>query len=265
MFLGSPQRQKQTPGKRSRTLVWFDSVTIIDMTRIQEQNCRHCSRHMVRPSLILMLLGIQFETKAGAFGFAVRHSNAAHPENHDSVQMLSHPLQHNIFSPSLLLDTPVGLEDGPVSSTFQNLLARLSSSSTSMIADAGIGDLPPILVIPGIFLLGAISAFVFANVVYTPEILENAEQIRLETREEEIRSVWNAVKQHVREGNDLEELRRPLEVALNMSIETYVQSIKNAQKNHEEEEKEGSTEFTEADIGLASLLDSKMLSLSKDD
>ena len=76
-----------------------------------------------------------------------------------------------------------------------------------------------------------------------------------------MRSLLDAVQEHVNEGNDLEELRRPLEMALNMSIETYVLAVINAEKSslNKEERTQGSTEFTEADQGLASLLDSKMM------
>jgi hypothetical protein len=227
-------------------------------------------------SWILILLGIQElttnECSLIVFGFMAHRSHVSRsyhrlgrPEVPDRTHGLSH-LSHNEFFPSLKFGALDGFENGPLSTSFQNIvLTKFAPSSSISISDAEIGDLPSIVVIPGVLLLGAISAFVFANLVYTPEILENAEQIRLETRDEEIRSVLDAVRQHVQEGKDLEELRRPLEVALNMSVEKYVQAVTAEKNSSNDESADRSTEFTEADVGLASILASKMKSLVNDD
>ena len=86
-------------------------------------------------------------------------------------------------------------------------------------------QVPLFIILPTVFLLGSISAFLYANLVYTPEIVENAERIRQEIREEEIQKLCQVVEQHKREGKDLEELRQPLEFALDMTIEDYVASV----------------------------------------
>jgi hypothetical protein len=218
-------------------------------------------------SWILILFGTQELTKNGcpAFvsGFVAHHARSyrrkGRPETRRHGENMLAYLSYNDFSL---------FEMEPLSGTsFQNTIStKLSASSSIPISDSGIGEVPAHVLIPGVFLLGAISAFVFANVVYTPEILENAGQIRSETRDKEIRSVLDVVRLHIQEGKDLEELRRPLEVALDMTIEDYVQAV-TAEKNssNEKNDDDRSTEFTEADIGLASILDAKMTILANDD
>ena len=88
------------------------------------------------------------------------------------------------------------------------------------IADSnglGIGNL-----ILGLGFLAAVGAYVFANVVYTPEILEGARDLRIAERESEIRKILQAVEKH--EG-ELAELKVPLETALGKSLEDYVRSV----------------------------------------
>ena len=97
---------------------------------------------------------------------------------------------------------------------------------TMWLSDSSVDqELPLFVIIPIVFLMGSISAFIYANQVYTPEIVENAERIRQEIREEEIQKLFDVVQQHMLQGKDLEELRRPLEFALDMAIEDYIASV----------------------------------------
>jgi hypothetical protein len=101
---------------------------------------------------------------------------------------------------------------------------------------------------PGILLLAA-GAFLYANVVYTPEIIENTVEMKLEIREVQIRKLLSVVQQHQQDGLDLDaELRAPLEEAFRMTIEEYVSSV---DKDRNSDEK---SNFAAADEELADAL-----------
>lgn len=127
----------------------------------------------------------------------------------------------------------------------------------ALFSDSSEGGLPSFLLVPGVFLLGAISAFWYANVVYTPEIIENAQQIRLEEREAEIVRILKVVQDHVQQAKDMEELRKPLEFALNMSLEEYLVTVKNLEDD-DDSNLDRRRSFTTADIQLAALLETHM-------
>eukprot|EP00980_Cylindrotheca_fusiformis_P008003 scaffold1706_cov116-Cylindrotheca_fusiformis.AAC.6 len=82
--------------------------------------------------------------------------------------------------------------------------------------------LPEVL---GAGLLVAIGAFVYANVVYTPEILENSVEMRLQLREVQVQKLLTVVQTHIANGLDLEDLRRPLEDTFGTTIEEYVADV----------------------------------------
>jgi hypothetical protein len=100
-------------------------------------------------------------------------------------------------------------------------------------------------VFPGVFLLLAAGAFLYANVVYTPEIIAANEQMKLESREVEIRKLLSAVQQHKQDGLDLEDLRIPLEASFGMTIEEYVSKVDDSKDSM------GNSNFTSADEHLA--------------
>jgi hypothetical protein len=77
----------------------------------------------------------------------------------------------------------------------------------------------------GLVLVASVGAFVFANVVYTPEILEGAKHIRRSERDAEIRKLLTALQSHEKGGKDLMELRVPLETALGKTLEDYVLAV----------------------------------------
>lgn len=142
----------------------------------------------------------------------------------------------------------------------------MSGSSSLLLSDSNnlLRDIPSVILIPSVFLLGAIAAFVYANLVYTPEILENAELIRLEDREEEVMQILTLVQDHLRDGKDLKELRQPLEFGLNMPLEDYVTAVLRNQEQEElaasqqDEVSKQPSKFTNADTRLATLLKSYM-------
>ena len=108
------------------------------------------------------------------------------------------------------------------------------------------GDLGGLLLGPvGLLFLLAAGAFVYANVVYTPEIIAANEQMRLENREIEIQKLLAAVQQHQNEDKDLEELRLPIETSFGMTVGEYVSKVES-----------GEDGFADADRKLANILKS---------
>ena len=153
-------------------------------------------------------------------------------------------------------------------------LTTLSISQTPAMAlsdAATTGHILSAITIPTVFLLGTITAFLYANMVYTPEIIENAERIRQEIRQEEIQRLLEVVQQHVNEGNDLEELRHPFEVALNMKIDNYVEWASNGGRGFDSAVPTAGDNtnppyyVTDADTRLASFLKSNMQLLGDSD
>jgi hypothetical protein len=104
--------------------------------------------------------------------------------------------------------------------SFASLLLSSSQEGESSVTISG-------LIVPGIFLTLAIGAFLYANVVFTPEIIENTEQMRLENREAEVRKLMALVTAHKNDGKDVEELRLALEEAFGMTVEEYIVDVKN--------------------------------------
>lgn len=92
-------------------------------------------------------------------------------------------------------------------------------------------------------LLVSIATFYYANTVYTPEILENSKQMRLAAKEADRQKLLAVVQQHVADGLDLQDLRRPLETTFDMTIEEYVLNVET-----------NKIEMTRADESLAQVL-----------
>lgn len=80
-------------------------------------------------------------------------------------------------------------------------------------------------VVPAALLLLAAGAFLYANVVYTPEIIAANQEMRLQVREAEIQKLLAVVLQHKTDGLDLEELRVPLEASFGTTVEEYVAKV----------------------------------------
>ena len=100
-------------------------------------------------------------------------------------------------------------------------------SSVFSVADGGGASMVNIPVLLGLTTLaGAIGVFSYAKATLTPEIVQGAQQLRQDSREVEVKKLVEAVCKHTREeGGKLEELRKPLEVALGMSLEQYVDAV----------------------------------------
>ena len=97
---------------------------------------------------------------------------------------------------------------------------------------------------PAVFLFLGIGAFLYANVVFTPEIISVNEQMALDLRQVEIRKLLSAVQKHIEAEKDLEDLRIPLEASLNLTIEEYVSKVDGGKD----------LGFTSADKDLANVL-----------
>jgi len=100
----------------------------------------------------------------------------------------------------------------------------------------------------GLVLVASVGAFVFANVVYTPMILEGAKDLRRSERDAEIRKLLMALQSHEKGGKDLMELRVPLETALGKTLEDYVLAVL------EQGPDDNDALFTAADMELATTL-----------
>lgn len=94
----------------------------------------------------------------------------------------------------------------------------------------------------------AVGAFVFANVVYTPEIVQGAQELRQSNRAEEIRKLLQAVRNHLAGGNELTELKVPLETALGTTLEEYVKEVETTAED------DTSSFLTTADRDLVKIL-----------
>lgn len=123
--------------------------------------------------------------------------------------------------------------------------AMATQFSFLVSAEEGINT---VLLIPGVFLLGGVAAFIYANVVYTPEIIEGMELMRLEDREVEVQQLLEVFQEHQQDGKDLEELRKPLEQTFGMTVEEYVAKVDGGKTSLEP------SEFTSADETLADIL-----------
>jgi hypothetical protein len=82
------------------------------------------------------------------------------------------------------------------------------------------------LLFVGLTLMAAAGIFAFVNLVLTPEIVEGASKLRQERREREVRKLIDAVTE---KGDSILELREPLEAALGVSLEEYVEGLNNLQ------------------------------------
>ena len=127
-----------------------------------------------------------------------------------------------------------------------NVDALLNPDTNMLISMEDGGDLGGLLLGPvGLLFLLAAGAFVYANVVYTPEIIAANEQMRLENREIEIQKLLAVVQQHQNEDKDLEELRLPIETSFGMTVGEYVSKVES-----------GEDGFADADRKLANILKS---------
>lgn len=130
--------------------------------------------------------------------------------------------------------------------------SRIHSIDCSIIlstGDSGFGGLVGILGLAG--LSAAVGAFIFANIVYTPEIVQGAQMLRQSNREIEIRKLLEAIHSHQVNGNALLELRLPLETALGTTLEEYIVAV---ESNLEDTD----TTFTRADQDLVNALKQSM-------
>ena len=125
----------------------------------------------------------------------------------------------------------------------------LSNNSLNLSLEDGIGGW-----IFGLAFAASIGAFVFANVVYTPEILEGAKDLRRSERETEISKILQAVQAHITNGKDVNELRIPLETALGKSLEDYVTAVLES-----ENDDEYYSVYTTTDHELATLLKQSLI------
>lgn len=149
--------------------------------------------------------------------------------------------------PALSRKPPIG---SSVKSRFETPLAlHLETSSLNLSLDDS-----PFGLLLGLGFVASIAAFVFANVVYTPEILEGAKDLRREERQEEISKILEAVRTH---DGDVSELRVPLETALGKSLEEYIGAVLDVKDDDDNDEY---SLYTATDTELARLLKQSIVS-----
>ena len=106
-------------------------------------------------------------------------------------------------------------------------LSLSSSSSFLLSGDDGLFGFNPLFVLLSL----GIGAFAYANLKFTPEIIENTENMRLQLRESEVRKLVQVVmkQQQQQQGQQrtdgFGDLREPLETAFGMTIEEYVAAV----------------------------------------
>jgi hypothetical protein len=162
-----------------------------------------------------------------------------------------------------------GIILSPLDSMAALSMGELSSSSSLVLGAAGDGEVVAggvtSVLAAGAAIVGlvGVSAFAYANAMYTPEILEGAERLRRTTRDAEVRKLRTAVQIHFESGNDVNELRVPLEAALGRTLEDYATAVASSSSSSSSptigsiDEALASADtvpFTEADKELADVL-----------
>lgn len=167
------------------------------------------------------------------------------------ISQQQQPSQRNVFSvDSLNADCNTVTE-----SAASSLLLAISEIESGV--SSSIGSI--ISNFFGIALVLSIGVFYYANVVYTPEILENSKQMRLQVREIDRQKLLAAIQQHINDGLDLNELRAPLETTFGMTIEEYVSSVEEESVRRGGGEEETEMTITSADESLARILKTYLL------
>uniref|UniRef100_A0A7S4EJ29 Transmembrane protein n=1 Tax=Pseudo-nitzschia australis TaxID=44445 RepID=A0A7S4EJ29_9STRA len=105
-------------------------------------------------------------------------------------------------------------------------VAFIGGTNIETSGDSAFGGLATAFLLIGLF--AAVGTFVFANQVYTPEISQGAQMMRKSNRENEIRKLLEAVGSHQEDGNELLELRLPLETALGATLEEYITAVESS-------------------------------------
>jgi len=192
----------------------------------------------------LIILGFLL---VGYHGFALQPAlNHAHMRHTRSSILIRHEIRRGIRSDTtkiaLTEETSI---DATASSCIHNHSGMLLSFDGPDFGGLATGIL-------GIGLVASVGAFVYANIVYTPEILEGAKDIRRSerdrVREAEIQKLLNAVQSHEKGGNDIAELRVPLETALGKTLEDYVRAVLEPGSD------DNDSLFTASDTELATIL-----------
>ena len=103
-----------------------------------------------------------------------------------------------------------------------------SSFSGLSLADTDVGGGGGILTTLGAGLAVAVAIFAYANFVYTPEIIKGAGAIRAEQRATDLLVL---VKQVQREGKDMDEAKKALEVVFGSTVEEYIAGMEERMKS----------------------------------
>mmetsp|Transcript_1398 Transcript_1398/g.2993 ORF Transcript_1398/g.2993 Transcript_1398/m.2993 type:complete len:216 (+) Transcript_1398:63-710(+) len=105
----------------------------------------------------------------------------------------------------------------------------IDSSSNILLSDESSNSV--LSTLPSVLLAGLVIAaaiFLYANVVYTPEIVQNAKAMR---EEEQATQLIELIQQLQSEGRDMDESRVALETVFGMSVGEYAVSVDAKGKN----------------------------------
>ena len=188
------------------------------------------------------------------------------PQDHAHLKMSSiHAALHDYTLDKLSLnamgDQPVGFDPLPV-------ILQWPIGSIALLSNGGDGDvLSSVTSALAIGLVIAAAIFLYANVVYTPEIIENAQAMR---QEEQAAQILALVRQLREEENErgrkgttttdkVTNARDALEKVFGLSIQDYVEQVEGRMRSKDVTSKSESVAVSDAEKELVATLRSLYL------
>jgi len=215
----------------------------------------HCFPSVWFLSLVFLLIGYHIIALKPALNHVSRTQRTMHFYDSRKMGGLSstHRLTHKIRGTSHSGTTRISLTGDGAGFDIESTASSWIHGNSGILLSFDGPDLGGLAIrILGLGLVASVLAFVYANVVYTPEILEGYRDIKRSERESEIRKLLEAVQSHVNDGTkestSILELRVPLETALGKTLEDYVRAVL------EPGSESNDALFTAADMELASIL-----------
>lgn len=124
-----------------------------------------------------------------------------------------------------------------LSGTFLDNIDKSGGSPNLLLSYNGDGDGSIVSSLSTILFAGlaiAASIFLYANVVYTPEIMQNAEAMRAEERATQLLGLVKQLQNEDGRDISMEDSKKALEAVFGMTVGEYMQSIDEKQNEREE-------------------------------
>ena len=162
------------------------------------------------------------------------------------------------------------MSDRPVGVGSSLIIPHSSIGSTALLSNSGDGSGDILSSITSALAIGVVIAaaiFLYANVVYTPEIIENAQAMRQEKQASQIlalvRQLQEKEKEEGREGTTMEDkganARDALKKVFGMSIQNYVDHVEGRIRSKDINSKSESIAVSDAEKELVTILRSLYL------